>query len=531
MSARMPEYLNPPPVPINILMVTDRNGCFRQVTHTADQERSLHALIESLAGLSGWVNLSIKKAHREPFSTGMYNAFAMTADEGFQRFQFRYSGAAERSLENFDELWLFGIQANTLVGSDPTMLSRDEVNAVDQFMSARRGVLAMGDHETFGTPLCGGIPRVRLMRHWAMGDTPSALGNARHDTRIKIPESFDQAEFDRQLGNEFERDAVPQRIRPVLYGGGGGSATVINFSGYPHPLLCGPRGAITVLPDHMHEGDCYVPDDLGEFHDIAPEVIAYGTNRAGMPRNRTFGLISTYDGDDAGLGRIVVQSTWHHFVYLNVRGFVAATDPVGMQHWADIQAYFRNLVLWLAPPEKRRRLLENATWYARWHERLDEELGSVATANPSNLAYLGRVGMDVLGRLTSRCWMTESLIDLINFVSPNLDARQLLSPWWKGKGKGKGKESKQQELLPLLDVGLIYESVLGGILRSIYQKFPSPSVKPEEIKALDKTLPALVQEGARDGLKAIDSLLQSSASELGKFQKKLQDCLKSKRRQ
>jgi hypothetical protein len=519
---RIPDYLNPPPVPINILMVTDKNGSFRQVTNALDAERGLHTLIDSLAGLSGWVNLSIKKGHREPFGAGTFNAFAATADEGFQRFQFRYTGAAARSLENFDELWLFGIQENTETGSDPTTLAPEEVSAIDQFMSARRGVLAMGDHYTLGTPLCGGIPRVRRMRHWAAADSPTALGPTRHDTRIKVPPSFPQADFDAQVSNEFERDAIPQRIRPVIYGGG--SVTSLFRSGYPHPLLCGPRGAITVLPDHMHEGDCYVPSDLSEFHDIAPEVIAYGTNRAGGATNRSFGLISVYDGDDAGVGRVVVDSTWHHFVHLNVQGFARATDPAGMQDWADIQAYFRNLVLWLAPPEKRRRLLENSLWYSRWHERMDEKLASAQNGNPTHLVYLGRTGKDVLGRLTSRCWMTESLIDLIQMVSPNLGARPMLSPWWKGKGE------KDKEPLPLLDPELVYESVLGGILLSIYRKFPSPSVKPDEIKSLDKSLPVLIQEGAREGLKAFEGILQSSLPGLANVQKKLQESYKNKRR-
>lgn len=519
MNAGVPDYVYPPPCPLNILMVTDKDGCYTPVSgvHT---ERSLHVLIDSLTRSSSLFDARIKKAHREPFTDGTVNAFADTADEEFRSFRFQYQGAGERSLENFDEIWLFGILNTDDPGADLATLSDDEVNAITRFMNERRGgVLAMGDHYTFGAPLCGRIPRVRFMRLWQRDVTPSALGPNRLDTRIK-PAGFSQTEFDRQADNEFERDATPQEIRPVIYGPS--SNSFLTRAGYPHPLLCGPNGPIRVLPDHMHEGRCQVPSPLDEeFNGVSPEVIAYGTNHAGSASIPSFGLIGTYDGDNAGFGRIVVESTWHHFVYLNVQGFAAGTTPTEIRHWQEIQAYFRNLALWLAPTEKRACLFENANWFARWNSRLDEELATFANPNPFEVVYLGRAGFDVLGEWAPRCWIVQSLLDQLGGLAPGL--RLLLDPWVDGKG-----HEQQPDSLSLLNAELIFDCTLGSILHRIHKSFPSPSVKLTEIKLLRKTLPTLIQEGTHEGLKLMDSVLTSSIAELQDLQQTFTKVAKSR---
>src|SRR6201999_707406 len=88
-----------------------------------------------------------------------------------------------------------------------------------------------------------------------------------------------------------QSDDVPQRITPRLY-----SSWPWNpffYRAHPHPVLCGPRGVIRVLPDHPHEGECYEPADLSatftfDGHHVveypggvAPEVIAWSTIAGG----------------------------------------------------------------------------------------------------------------------------------------------------------------------------------------------------------------------------------------------------------
>ena len=115
---------------------------------------------------------------------------------------------------------------------------------------------------------------------------------------------------------------------------------------------------------------------------VAPEVVAWGwtTGHAdpevmhgihvGDPANATprwTGTIGAYDGHRAGVGRVVVHSTWHHFFDINLIGDNAAnrpafTDPraplwrLGFQASANgqrvlgqIDEYYRNIAHWLSP--------------------------------------------------------------------------------------------------------------------------------------------------------------------------------------
>ena len=126
--------------------------------------------------------------------------------------------------------------------------------------------MPQGDHEDLGVDMAGGLPRVRSMRKWYWPSpgpngepiSPPVDGFDRKDTVQLGPESP-------PLHPDFmdESDNVPQHIIPTLYAAGG-----VWFSPWyktyvrPHPVLCGPRGIIKVLPNHPHEGECYVPDDI-----------------------------------------------------------------------------------------------------------------------------------------------------------------------------------------------------------------------------------------------------------------------------
>jgi hypothetical protein len=160
----------------------------------------------------------------------------------------------------------------------------------------------------------------------------------------------------------------------------------------------------------MHEGLCEVPDNLAgrtfrigdqtlqEYpvcpstgEPLAPEVIATGQVMGGHPTpalnsevhtpatelstSHTFGLIGAWDGHRIGKGRVVVDSTFHHFVNINLTGDrflsqvagVAADDQrffgfylldpqTGMRaptrEYLMIQWYYRNIVNWLIPQKR-----------------------------------------------------------------------------------------------------------------------------------------------------------------------------------
>lgn len=282
-------------------------------------------------------------------------------------------------LSRYDQIWLLGY------GTGPE-LAESEQAAVASFMNAGGGVFATGDHEGLGSGLAGKLPRVRSMRRWSA--PPPALGPARIDTTR--PDANDVVVFENQS------DDIPQVLRLKSYFW---AAHRWYREVYPHPVLCSSSGPISEFPDHMHEGEVIIPDTLdatislpGKRFDeyprgtdgsrVAPEIIAWcrTTGRAspevmhdvhtgdpGGADARWTGAVGVYNGHRAGVGRVVVDSTWHHFFDINLIGDNAAnrpsvTDPraaiwrkgftgspKGERILAKIDQYFRNIVNWLSP--------------------------------------------------------------------------------------------------------------------------------------------------------------------------------------
>ena len=349
---------------IDILVVTDTIVSF-------GPEHNPNNLNESFFGMSHLIGVlegvgSVTKAHRstDPFATaGVIPNFHFDAND----------------LSIYDQIWLIGWDSSTA-------LSPTEHDAMCVFMNNGGGVFATGDHAALGSSLAGSLPRVRSMRHWS--SPPPPLGPTRVDTTMP----------DRQGVVVFENqsDDIPQNLRLKWYTW---SDTYLSRQVYPHPLLCSSSGAITEFPDHMHEGEVIEPtvldavmsakgqnfdeypvDDYGNR--VSPEIVAWGwsegladpevmhgihTGDPGTSNKRWTGTVGAYDGKRAGVGRVVVDSTWHHFFDINLIGDNAAnrpsfTDPRkalwsqgftfsadGQRILGQIDQYYRNIVHWLSP--------------------------------------------------------------------------------------------------------------------------------------------------------------------------------------
>src|SRR5262249_31270242 len=92
-----------------------------------------------------------------------------------------------------------------------------------------------------------------------------------------------------------------------------------------------------------------------------------------VAKARSFGVVGAYDGQRVGVGRVAVDSTWHHFFDINLIGDPVApfpktegfkASPDGVDALADIETYFQNIATWLARPGALRGLFAGAAWYA-----------------------------------------------------------------------------------------------------------------------------------------------------------------------
>jgi hypothetical protein len=282
-------------------------------------------------------------------------------------------------LNQYHQVWLFGINGGN--GS----LSPAEQTAFQTWMDTRQGgVFATGDHDDLGAALARQIPRAGTMRRWTTAQqVPPGATEGRIDTNRPEDASQGPPQFD-MIPGSAQGDAVPQPIEWVTWMRNGG---ILGWRA-PHPILCHPRhGPIDVMPDHPHEGMCFDTATANFEVDVSntveypsvgsvrplPKVIAYGHTLADPPYHQAkrsthpgtpmpakrFPMISVYDGQQIGIGRVVVDSTWHHWMGMNINGIEAAATATGasahaIANWEKIRTYFVNIAVWLATAHQRR---------------------------------------------------------------------------------------------------------------------------------------------------------------------------------
>jgi hypothetical protein len=368
---------------LNILFVVDG----RINTSKDPQSFGLGYVLETLRGSDQFVRLNVEVVRRDggvlvlpglsgPEGDGYYNSDRRKPITNFV-FTAEY-------LARWDQVWLFGDFPSNLSDNHTesrfSPLSDSELKCLAEWMDRGGGVFAAGDHWNLGASMCSRIPRVRSMRRWTLGQgVPPMDGDARHQT----------LQPNRNIGNPdlLEGDTYAQPVEVVHWSV---TASDLLRPWFPHALLATPNGAIETFPDHMHEGDVVLDDQVQldnaldipnyqqpeyPYDEIAvstgtsarisvnnwlfrprPHVVAYGRTTNPSPpvtsvvfdaaaaspvvdvptlTTKRFAMIGAYDGDSAGIGRVVVESTWHHWFSFNLHGFVEAASRRNNQWSVD----------------------------------------------------------------------------------------------------------------------------------------------------------------------------------------------------
>lgn len=318
----------------------------------------------------------------------------------------RSAPISKELLAHYHEVWFF--LGSKLPGGE---LTAAECLALREWMDRGGGVLITGDHANLvdgefvgiGQAIGRRVPRARGMRAW--NDKPGLKLGAVNTTEI--------AAGRREQSSKLEADATPQRL--VLPSEPGGE---------PHVLFLDTRGdLLDRLPDHSHEGrvrsklvpdpgipeiPAYVDEWKGEA--VRPRIVARGID---WRRGKAFPVMSVWDGhtvpstpetDGARsvCGRIVADSSWHHYADPNLVGI--ATTEGAAADWIKIQTLFVNLAAWLAPPEVRRAFRERA---CKW-----------AGTQPDYVVRgvdrkIGRDALPLLARRLPGAWFHDLIPDLL----------------------------------------------------------------------------------------------------------------------
>lgn len=516
------------PCDVNILIVAD--GDLRFNTGNPPSNGSLSLLIAALQERAGpLVRFNIKTAYR-PNPNVDVTQDNRGAD--FPNFNFKNQ---ENELSKFDQIWLFGSAAFSLDFTTPPSMTDDEIKALFDRMELKLGVFATGDHEDLGAAMNSRIPRVRSMRKWRIDVDPelsaaSARNANRHDTLRKGA--------DGTYKDENEKDEIPKTIAVVEFVEQNSSVK------YAHPLLSGELGNIQFLPDHMHEGECCAPpvfvptlSPFSNFEEleyptingikVEPQIVAesapteaHKTLSGGeqLPEVLTtkFGAVAVYDGHIIEKGRVVVDSTFHHFINSNLGGLSNGNRTVaghGLFAFEDTKNYFRNIGIWLTPGEKQRIIFRCALWEARWRSSLYFKLKNIPDTFVPNehsvfISDLGISARAVLDRLVSVSTILEWTLNMISEFKINDLHINLSVPWASSQKPLSG-------MLTNLKLENLVNTILGGIVYSLARKFPGEEqVGAESQEQLIAAIEGAIKDGVIVGVQSVRVHLVAFAEHL-----------------
>jgi len=522
------------PCTVKILMLVDTGISYNQFYF------GLSEVIDTLrSNPEWWVNFEVTRAHRQMDPNPPLPGSATEALYGTHYDNFAFDQTSF-NLDEYDQVWFYGFNNGTNVGNDsagsaPEALRNAELEILYRWMDNGGGIFATGDHYNLGEALCSRIPRVRNMRKWSAADgAPSNTGMNRHDTLVKGHNNPNTALDDSQHYTfDDESDDIPMKTRLRWYYNHQCNKkyskhhhwywSYLNHKS-PHPVLCGKNGPINILPDHPHEGEVVVPSDLTdsitygsytapEYPDkgsspLSPEIIAWArvqddhgdsqSNFKGDCEAKEFGAIGAYDGHCVSVGRVVVDSTWHHWFDVNLTGRMHLFSDIpgniqsgdtrklngfndtaqGKVALSKIKNYFRNVAIWLSPKDKIRCMACRALWNCLKRFPLQADLN---TRMP--IWVIGHHAIDVLGKYAGQCQVRNWW----PVIFPDLKLDRLFDP--------------DNLKVPTDNLRMLDEFMIGGILLSMMEAIESD--KYTKKLPNDKTLEKLGISGAKMGLKAM----------------------------
>lgn len=396
-------------------------------------------------------------------------------------------------LADHDELWVFGFGNKDTRLNPEYGLDKDEVESLHDWMKTG-GVLVTGDHSepqdnnacaegmdhsqflARGSALGHRIPRARQMRVWKGPPTNCEVKPS------ELEKSDTQNTLER-VGSD-EEDALQSDNLPQ---------TLEGLSSPPHFLFLydldadGNHIPITKFPDHQHEGRVLIPESYDECwppRPPEPEFVAYGRDKRFAGEGRVYPLVAAYDGDDAGVGRIVADTSFHHFIDLNLReleGRDDAGNPKPGTPLDQVAQFHANLAYWLAPKSLRDEIKRDMLFRAAVHLNVLETFGNGRTS-------LGRAAKAVLTKEVGAANLRRVFAaDAATAGQPLPE--QLLAFALAGGGAPAGFDSPDDE------------QFLGSVVEAYHEFFAENGLDPLHLSE-DPTTPAVAFGGLERAFRA-----------------------------
>jgi hypothetical protein len=309
------------------------------------------------------------------------------------------------------------------------------------------------------------------------------------------------------------------------------------------------------MPDHPHEGRCF-DTAPGKFEvDISsaqeyptrngnrplPQVIAYGRPLPSPPHNFAkgvhgindpFPMISVYDGQQIGIGRVVVDSTWHHWMNMNIQGIKTAGETVGASDearakWEKIRQYYINIARWLATSSQRLCMAKLPV--------LSSHFAYAGYQEFSPKAHIMELGVALARHLKPAfgpCWVRAFVLDLVWEVDRKLF--EILRNEFLVETLPPSRRPPLPDPDPCLSCPSwdVFEShILGGIVQASMKMVGPARRKLDETGTLklDFTEAAedkMLREGVRTGLAEFEAALNRDIKAMKPMMTALKDAIR-----
>jgi hypothetical protein len=379
------------------------------------------------------VDIALRNDFDEVFSV---TANPLPTEPKYRGFRFNSIDNGTDVIDKYEQIWCFGFKPNNFGSNNDAEIDEPyampatnaELEKLDEWMTKRKGGLfGTGDHHFLGASMCRKIPRLGTMRRWTNADgVPPQFGPDRIDT-LRPPSPVDdyRAGGPRFLSNTPHQGDLT--VQPIKWKRWCSIYWPFSFpKSRPHPVLCHPTlGPINVMPDHAHEGLCVpnpdlsatkqfnreleYPDHIAGGNKPEPEIIAWGSNldsddwnfdirKGEQPGRSRNPMIAVYDGHQAGVGRVATDSTWHHWMDVNINAIKAANND----DWKKISRYFINLAVWLNPPGFSTRCFYLSVVASHF-----EYVGFQEYSPKASKLALGHSLRTHLAFLYGPCWVTD----------------------------------------------------------------------------------------------------------------------------
>jgi hypothetical protein len=403
-------------------------------------------------------------------------------------------------LRQYEEIWMYGMLIDE---GPPWELDILEVRALKEWMDNGGGLFFTGDHSvpltsdgckgdhkkfiTLGASLGRFIKRAGELRVW--DGPPTGCAGGRRDNH-NTQEGRDPSQLDEP---HLDEDNTPQ--------------TLLDMPDPPHRLFWWRIEAdgcvipIQQFPDHGHEGQLLVPERLsGDWPPGSPPpvVAARGKDKRFPDNSRLYDLVVAYDGDPVNVGRIVVDSSFHHYFNVNLRQLPdrnANGYPVPGSILDQVAQYYGNLALWLAPKTIRDQIKDGLLFRAAEHPDIFEVRGN-------DSSYLGKVARHALE-------LEIGYSNLYRILAPS-----------EFESEPRFRDETRDEILALICLRRNtyleftqgeHEIVLGSMVKAYHEYFMSRGIADPGLLKREPPLPAMLERGFTlllDELPDLDEKLQ-----------------------